>query len=96
VLRHAVLFRWRPGTDPGDVAQAADALRRLPAVIPELKHYRVGPDAGRVAGNWDFAVVADFDDEAGWRTYTDHPAHLAVAARIRSLMEDRAAVQYEV
>lgn len=72
-----------------------EALRRLPTAIPELRDYRVGADADLTEGNWDFAVVADFDDADGWRTYTDHPAHREVAVRIRSMVVERAALQYE-
>lgn len=93
MLRHVALFRWQPATDPAEVAGIAAALRRLPAAIPELRDYRVGTDARLAPGNWDFAVVADVDDEAAWRTYVDHPAHQAVAARLRGVLEARAAVQ---
>ena len=49
------------------------------------------------SGNFDLAVVADCDDVAGYRAYATHPAHLAVIAeRIRPILADRAAVQYEV
>jgi len=95
MLRHPAMFRWRPGVTARDVAEVAEALRQLPAAIAELRDYRVGSDAGLAPGAWDFAVVADFDDAAGWRAYTDHPAHQAVARRIRTMLGERAAVQYE-
>ena len=48
-------------------------------------------------GNFDLAVVADFDDEAGYRVYATNPEHLTVIAeRIRPILADRAAVQYVV
>lgn len=90
------MFRWRAGTSPDEVAAVTGGLRGLPAEIPELRDYRVGADAGLVDGNWDFAVVADFDDAAGWQTYNDHPAHQAVAVGIRAMFVERAAVQYEI
>ncbi len=47
-----------------------------------------------VDGNWDFAVVADFDDEEGWRTYTADATHQQIIAeRIRPIVAERAAVQ---
>lgn len=95
MLRHTALFRWRPGTTSEQVAQVSEALRRLPATICELRDYRVGRDANLADGNWDFAVSADFDDVAGWRAYVDHPAHQEVLARVRTMAEERAAVQYE-
>ncbi|MEO6121506.1 MAG: Dabb family protein [Acidimicrobiales bacterium] len=96
MLRHTVLLRWRAGTAPDDVVAVTNGLRALPSVIEELRAYRVGSDAGLADGNWDFAVVADFDDAAGWRAYTDHPAHQAVAVTVRAMAHERVAVQYEI
>ena len=56
----------------------AAELRKLPGLIAELRGYDVGPDAGINQGNYDFAVVADFDDRAGYLAYRNHPAHRAV------------------
>ena len=57
----------------------------------------IGADVGLSDGNFDFAVVADVDDVDGFRPYADHPAHIAVIVeRIRPILADRAAVQYEV
>ncbi len=48
-------------------------------------------------GNFDFAVVADFDDAGSYLAYRDHPAHRAVIdERIRPIMAGRSAVQYEI
>ena len=75
MLRHVVLFRWGDGTTQEDTQAIRTALGRLPDRVPSLRDYRFGHDAGLVEGNWHFAVVADFDDEAGWRAYRDHPEH---------------------
>jgi hypothetical protein len=96
VLRHVAVFRWQESTGEDHVRELAEALARLPSVIPELRAYKVGADAGLVEGNWDFAVVADFDDVAGWRTYREHPDHQQVISdHIRPMAADRASVQYE-
>lgn len=95
VLRHVVLFRWRDGVTPAEVAAVADGLAALPAAIDTIRAYRYGPDAGINTGNHDYVVVADFADEAGYLTYRDHPAHQAVIAeRIAPVVAERAAVQY--
>ena len=97
MLRHVALFRFTPESTPEQHQAMFEALRGLPAVIPELKGYQVGPDQGLVDGNWDAAVVADCDDEAGWQTYTDHPAHQRILIeQIRPMLAERAAVQYEI
>lgn len=93
-LRHVVMFRWNDAADEAGRQAMADALAGLPAQIPEILDYGFGPDAGLAEGNWDYAIVADFADQASYEVYRDHPAHLAVIAeRIRPLIAQRAAVQ---
>jgi hypothetical protein len=92
-FRHVALLTL---DDRCAVDALVDALRTLPAAIPELRSYQVGRDAGLAEGNATVGVVADFDDEAGWRTYTDHPAHQAILAeRIKPHLLGRAALQHE-
>lgn len=97
MFRHVVLFKWREGL-PAEQRQAiATELRKLPATIEALRAYQVGPDAGLNPANFDFAVVADFDDAAGYASYRDHPAHRAVVEQyITPVVAERAAVQYEL
>ena len=95
MLRHVVTFTWNDRATPAALEEIVAALRALPGQIPELRAYHVGPDVGLDDGNADFAVVADFDDEAGWRAYQRHPAHQAVRDRLRAIVASRAAVQYE-
>ena len=97
MLRHVVMFRWKPGTGVADLAALERALAELPAQVPEIRAYRFGRDAGLVQGNFDFAIVADFADEAAWRRYVDHPAHQKlVAERVRPILQERAAAQVRV
>jgi hypothetical protein len=97
VLRHVAVFRWKDGTSTEQVDAIVAALRALPAQIPELRGYEVGPDAGLVAANHDFAVVADLDDAEAWAVYRDHPAHRRVIDELISpAVEARAAVQYHL
>lgn len=91
-FRHVVLLTLDEGAD---VDGLLDALRALPDEIPELRSYVVGRDAGVSEGNATVAVVADFDDEAGFLAYRDHPAHQRVIAeRIAPHLVARTAVQH--
>lgn len=96
VFRHVALFRWGAATTSEAVEALQQALAELPSSIQELRGYRTGPDVGLREGNWDFAVVADFDDVAGWQAYSAHPAHQRLIAElILPMLGERAAVQYE-
>lgn len=96
MLRHVVMFRWTSDASDADKDHVASGLAALPDLVPTIRAYRFGPDAGINEGNFDFAVVADFDDVAGYLTYRDHPSHRAVITEhIAPILAERAAVQYE-
>jgi hypothetical protein len=95
MIRHVVAFTWTPDTTAERVEQITAELTSLSTTIPAIKSYACGPDAGITPGNADYAVVADFDDEAGYLTYRDHPDHKEIIARlIAPVIAQRTAVQY--
>lgn len=95
MLRHVVMFRFEDGTAAEDIAAVREALGGLPAAIPEIRAYRFGPDAGINDGNFEFAVTADFADEADYLVYRDHPQHRQVITElIAPHVAERAAVQF--
>jgi hypothetical protein len=97
MFRHVVLFRWSPTATDEQKQAVSRGLARLPAAIPELVEYRFGPDHGLADGNWDFVVVADFEDSAAYEVYRDHAHHQdLIVELIRPVVADRAAVQYEL
>lgn len=97
MLRHVALFVWSDDATAEQKAAVGDGLRALPGVIDTVRDYRIGADSGLAEGNFDFAVVADFDDVAGFLAYRDHPEHQRVLTeRIRPILASRAAVQYEI
>ncbi len=96
MFRHIALFRWAEGVTEEQIAEVGEALYMLPAVIPEIRSYRFGPDSGLGEHNFDYAVVADFDAVDDFRTYRDNPDHRAIARSvIGPLITDRAAVQFD-
>ncbi|HUY52008.1 MAG TPA: Dabb family protein [Streptosporangiaceae bacterium] len=97
MFRHVVLFTWTEDATEAQKHALTGELRKLPDMIDAIRRYHVGPDAGINAGNCDFAVVADFEDADGYRTYRDHPLHRAVVADyVTPIVAQRFAVQYEI
>ena len=97
MFRHVVLFTFKPETTPETKTAIVDALRTLPGVIPELRDFRVGLDAGVNEGNYEMAVTADCDDVDGYLVYRDNGEHQRIIAElIRPAIAQRAAVQYEI
>jgi hypothetical protein len=62
MFRHVVNFRWNSQSSPEHVAALEEALSGLPALLPGLRRYSYGSDAGLNEGNYEFAVVAEFDN----------------------------------
>jgi len=88
-------MRWKEGTSDAQKQAVREGLAALPAAIPEIRRYQFGDDAAIVEGNFEFAVVADFDNASDFRTYAAHDAHQKLIAEcIRPILRDRAAVQY--
>lgn len=96
MFTHVACFRWVEGTRPDQAQTAVAALNRLPGLIPQIREYRCGADAGLADGNYDFAVVAAFDNRDDFLVYAQHPEHLQVLAEvIRPHVAVRVAVQFE-
>jgi hypothetical protein len=96
VLRHTVLFKWRPEATDEEKQEVATELAKLPSIVPSLRAFACGSDAGLAKTNFDFALSADFDDEAGFVAYWDDPAHREVVDRyIMPILTQRVAVQFE-
>ena len=96
MFRHVVIFRWNESSTPAHRAELEAALSGLPEVIPELRGYHVGADAGINPGNADFAVVAEFDDAAGYLAYRDHPEHTRIITElIAPYVDTRSVVQFD-
>ncbi len=99
MIRHVVM--WRLATD--DSAQKAaqiDTLRdrfsALVGVIPGTRSLEIVADVDRTDGNWDVALIGDYDDHAALDAYQVHPAHQEVAAYVRSLVTARVCIDFEL
>lgn len=96
MIRHTVLYRWKPEATEEDRQQVATEVAKLPSMVPSIRSFASGQDAGLAEGNFDFAVTADFDDEAGFCAYRDDPGHRDIISRyIVPLAAQRTAVQFE-
>lgn len=97
MFRHISLLRWVDQATAEQRGAVESALATLPGEIPEIRSYTVGADAGINDGNFDLAVVADFDNVNDYLVYRDHPVHVAMIAEfIRPILAERAAIQHEI
>lgn len=96
MIRHVVLFKWKPAAGRQQIDAVQEALRQLPELVSETRQFVFGEDAGMFDGNYDLAVVADFDDQGNYLRYAGHPAHIDFVERVLApVLAQRAAVQFE-
>lgn len=98
-VRHVVT--WRLSAAEDDLkSEHADAIRAglqaLPALIDGIRSLEVGVNSLNARDNWDLVLIAEYDDADALAHYATHPAHLNVAAFIRSVTSERASVDFEV
>ena len=78
MLHHTVMFRFKKGTTPEQVAEITEGLSTLPGEIDSLVDYRFGPNAGITESSWDYGVCATFVSDADYTIYAEHRAHTEV------------------
>jgi hypothetical protein len=97
MFRHVVLFTWKDDATQAQKQALHDELPKMPKAIESIRVYKFGPDAGVNPANCDYAIVADFEDRAGYLTYRDHPAHRELVERyVNPIVASRAAVQFDI
>jgi hypothetical protein len=95
MIRHTVLFKWTDAATSEQKQSVAARLSALPAIVPSIRAFLLGHDAALATGNFDFAVTADFDDEAGFFAYRDDAAHREIVTRdVLPITAQRVAVQF--
>jgi len=94
MLKHIVLFKFKPGTREEDIADIEKGLATLPERISEIKGYEFGRDMLRTDRSYDFALISEFEDQDAMKRYQRHPYHFAVLNKINMVCESTIAVDY--
>jgi hypothetical protein len=98
-IRHVVSWKLA-SAEPAERAEQASAIKHglegLPASIPEILSLQVGVNVLNPGANFDVVLISDFDDEDAIARYIAHPEHEKVAAYIRSVVERRSAVDFQL
>ncbi|PWQ89258.1 stress protein [Enterococcus faecium] len=94
MIRSVVLAKLKAGYDAAELSSIQDGLRNLNT--PGTVRYTIGIDAGLRDGNWDYVIVADFEDVDSYRNYDEDAAHKALRARLAPFVEQIARAQFEI
>ena len=97
MIRHIAMLTLKPDAPDTAVQSLEEGLSLLGQTITEIAAYTYGSDLGLRDGNYDFAVVADFENDEDFKIYADHPAHQAfIHDRVAPILKKRVSVQFEI
>lgn len=99
MVSHIALFRLRSNLTQADREGLVRAFERALRDIPVIRGFRIGRRLTfgaryeQAVSDLRLAMIIDFDDFAGLRTYLDHPAHEDLGTRFNASIEQ--AVVYD-
>lgn len=100
MFKHIVTFRLleeaKGATKAENIEKLKEMLEALPAKIADLKGLEVGVDLLNTAQSADVVLITEFEDEAAFTRYVQHPDHQKVIAFLQCVLAERRAVDYIV
>lgn len=84
---HVFAFQWKPGTSEAQKNRAAKDIAAFQGVIPGLLQTHVGPNISPRGKGYTFGGIMQFKDQASLDAYVQHPAHQALLAWLRPLID---------
>jgi hypothetical protein len=97
MIKHVVLLTWKDGVSQEQIDKVTTEFRILGDEIEEVAGCEFGQDAKIYKGNADYALVADFNNEADLKAYVVHPKHQELLARVTGpILESFLSVQFTV
>ncbi|MGV3607868.1 MAG: Dabb family protein [Planctomycetaceae bacterium] len=98
MLRHVVLFKFKPEVTPAQVNEVVDAFRALPSKISEIKGFECGTDCNveDLDAGFTHCFFVTFADAKGREIYLPHPAHEEFKKLVGPRIEKVLVVDYYV
>ncbi|MBH0118244.1 MULTISPECIES: Dabb family protein [unclassified Rhodococcus (in: high G+C Gram-positive bacteria)] len=95
MLHHVIELRFHEGTTDEQIQRMAHGLLGLRDRIATIRSMKMGRDLRIRPDNFEFASLIEFDDEAGYLEFRDHPAHRQwVRDQVQPIMAQRAGVVF--
>jgi hypothetical protein len=94
MLTHIVCWRYKDEVSEEQREDHRAALRGLVGQISEIIDFRVGKDMMHLDRSFDTGLYSTFADETALQKYSEHPAHLAVAAMGREMSSQVVSVDF--
>lgn len=89
VLRHIVMYKFKPETTPAQIQEVIDAFSGLPKKIDTIVGFEAGANVSKEGKSEGFThvFVVTFKSEADLAAYIVHPAHEAYVKVVKDKRE---------
>lgn len=96
LLRHVVVFKFKPEASAAEIREVTEAFLALPSKIPEIQDMEWGINNSPEGLNkgMTHCFLLSFRSEADRDTYLPHPDHKAFSALAGPIIEDVFVVDY--
>lgn len=92
MLKHVVMWKAKEENKEENMQKMKEMLEALPSKISFIRSLQVGFNEN--GGEYDVILITDFDNIDDLKAYDIHPDHQKVREFVRSVVEKRAAVDY--
>ena len=94
MIRHVVMFKFKPDVSKHDRQKLVDMLHRLQEDVEVVRKLQVGKNFTDSPRACDLVLIVDVDNETALQVYSDHPDHQPVKQRVGEICEASYVVDY--
>ena len=95
MIKHVVVFKFKPETDERERTAVINELRDLPNKIDVIREFEVGLDVLRSQRSWDGVIIGTYDDLDALQKYQRHDDHIPVVMKMQQLCDTCGVVDFE-
>ena len=95
MIQHIVLFKLKPGTSEGTIAEHMADFDALRSSVPAIQSIEVQRDIVGRNVSAEFGLIVTLADGDALAAYRDHPAHQAAFARLQRSLDHMLVLDYE-
>jgi len=98
MIRHVLLFRFKPGTSSQSIEKVRAAFKTIPSKVAGVIDVEWGENDSPENKNRDFThcILMTFADENGRDNYLPHPQHSALKEIFDPVLEDIIVLDYSL
>ncbi len=97
MVKHMVLFRFKPDTPAEVQADLLTSMGELPIHFPAMKRFGLGVNVSERDQKYSHAMTMEFDSVADLKSYLNSEYHEgSTASRFKPVIQERAIVSYEL